>query len=145
MPSCRIAGLLILFATTYAVGQTTTSVPCLSYEPAVVKVAGTSGVRPYRDRPITKAFATATDLKPTGLCNSSPEVLNICGGGRIISVNPEMCGFTSDPWDLRMSATVHNPGELTYNPVQVSLLARRTLRVPTIRHFLMRRTFIAGA
>ena len=24
-------------------------------------------------------------------------------------------------------------------------LARRTLRVPTMRHFLMRRTFIAGA
>jgi len=47
----------------------------------------------------------------------SPEVLNICGGGRIISVNPEMCGFTSDPWDLWMSVTVRNPGELTYNPV----------------------------
>jgi hypothetical protein len=43
MPSCRIAGLLILFSTTYAVGQTTTRVRCLSYEPSVVKVAGTLG------------------------------------------------------------------------------------------------------
>jgi hypothetical protein len=43
MPSCRTAGLLILFSTTYAVGQTITSVPCLSYEPAVVKIAGTLG------------------------------------------------------------------------------------------------------
>jgi hypothetical protein len=29
--------------------------------------------------------------------NSSLEVLNIYGGGRIISVKPAMCGFTSDP------------------------------------------------
>jgi Domain of unknown function (DUF4431) len=43
MPSCRIDGLLILFSTTYAVGQTTTRVRCLSYEPSVVKVAGTLG------------------------------------------------------------------------------------------------------
>ena len=43
MPSCRIAGLLILFSTTYSVGQTATSVPCLSYEPVVVKIAGTLG------------------------------------------------------------------------------------------------------
>jgi hypothetical protein len=43
MPSCRIAGLLILFSTTYSVGQTATSVPCLSYEPAVIKIAGTLG------------------------------------------------------------------------------------------------------
>jgi hypothetical protein len=27
-----------------------------------------------------------------------------------------MCGFKSDPQDLWMSVTVHNPGELTYNP-----------------------------
>jgi hypothetical protein len=40
MPSYRVAGLLILFLTTYSVGQTGTSVPCLSYEPAVVKIAG---------------------------------------------------------------------------------------------------------
>jgi hypothetical protein len=40
MPSYRVAGLLILFSTTYSVGQTGTSAPCLSYEPAVVKIAG---------------------------------------------------------------------------------------------------------
>jgi hypothetical protein len=40
MPSYRVAGLLILFSTTYSVGQTGISVPCLSYEPAVVKITG---------------------------------------------------------------------------------------------------------
>src|ERR1700677_3300969 len=40
MPSYRVAGLLILFSTTYSVGQIATSAPCLSYEPAVVKIAG---------------------------------------------------------------------------------------------------------
>jgi hypothetical protein len=40
MSSCHVAEFLILFSTTYSVGQTATSVPCLSYEPTVVKIAG---------------------------------------------------------------------------------------------------------
>jgi hypothetical protein len=40
MPSFRVAGLLILFSTIFSLGQTGTSVPCLLYEPAVVKIAG---------------------------------------------------------------------------------------------------------
>jgi hypothetical protein len=35
--------------------------------------------------------------------------------------------------------------EVTQNPVSSKPLARRTLRVPTIRRFLMHRSFIAGA
>ena len=40
MPSYRVAGLLILFSTAHFLGQNGTSVPCLSYEPAVIKIAG---------------------------------------------------------------------------------------------------------
>jgi hypothetical protein len=43
MTSRGIAGLLLLFSTTYSGGQTSTSVPCLSYEPVVVRIAGTLG------------------------------------------------------------------------------------------------------
>jgi hypothetical protein len=60
---------------------------------------GHSSLTPPPVRNISAGLAARCTLDKASE-HSSPEVLNICGGAGIVSVSPEMCGLTSDPWDL---------------------------------------------